>query len=213
MADTLNYWNNIYSKENFFGTGPTKLAKYGNHIIKKHKINNILEVGCGQGRDSIYFSQLKYNVHAFDISPNAIEFVKKIKESMNLRSLNLFVHDMKKPFNFTSENFDFIYSNLALQFFNIKNLEIIFKNIARIMKKDALFLFSTKKEGDKYYQFGNKISEFAFEYKGITRYFYDSDILKKALFNEFEMLEVDYDEHKNPDSTVSVWWKILAKKS
>lgn len=34
-----------------------------------------------------------------------------------------------------------------------------------------MLLFSTKKKGDKYYEFGNKINENAFEYSGITRYF------------------------------------------
>ena len=49
-------------------------------IIAKLKLNHqskILELGCGEGRDSIYLMQQGYNVFASDISPEAISFCKK----------------------------------------------------------------------------------------------------------------------------------------
>ena len=41
----LGYWNSLYSKENYFGTGPTLLALYAKEIIENNNINNILEIG------------------------------------------------------------------------------------------------------------------------------------------------------------------------
>jgi predicted TPR repeat methyltransferase len=122
------------------------------------------------------------------------------------------VHDVEKPLPYESEYFDFVYSNLALQFFDLNRLDTIFKNTAKLMKKDSLFLFSTKKKGDKYYQFGKKISDNAFDNQGIIRYFFDSDVLIETLSNYFETVQIDSDLHTNLDSTVSVWWKILVKK-
>lgn len=209
----LSYWNGLYDKKNFFGTGPTKLAKYAESILKKNEINNLLEIGCGQGRDAVHFSQLGYNVNAFDISSKAIKFVEEIKNSLELTNLNLIVHDAEKPFSYSKENFDFVYSNLALQFFNLDQLQTIFTNIANAMKEDSMLLFSTKKKGDKYYEFGNKINENAFEYSDIIRYFFEKPTLENVLKNHFEILEFNEDSHKNLDSSVSVWWKILVQKS
>ena len=208
----LSYWNGLYDKKNFFGTGPTKLAKYAESILQKNKINNLLEIGCGQGRDAIHFSQLGYNVNAFDISSKAIKFVEEIKNSLGLTNLDLIVHDAEKPLSYSKDNFDFIYSNLALQFFNIDQLQTIFTNIADVMKNDSMLLFSTKKKGDKYYELGNKISENAFEYSGITRHFFEKLTLENVLKNHFEILEFSEDSHNNLDSSVSVWWKILVQK-
>ena len=208
----LNYWNGLYDKKNFFGTGPTKLAKYAESILQNNKINNLLEIGCGQGRDAIHFSQLGYNVNAFDISSKAIKFVEEIKNSLGLTNLDLIVHDAEKPLSYSKDNFDFIYSNLALQFFNIDQLQTIFTNIADVMKNDSMLLFSTKKKGDKYYELGNKISENAFEYSGITRHFFEKLTLENVLKNHFEILEFNEDSHNNLDSSVSVWWKILVQK-
>lgn len=208
----IHYWDGLYSKDYFFGSGPTKLAKLADSFLKDRSINKILEIGCGQGRDATHFSQTGYGVEAFDISENAIKFVNHIKQILNLNSLNAFVHDAEKPLSYEPEYFDFVYSNLALQFFNLKSLDTIFKNTAQLMKKDSLFLFSTKKKGDKYYQFGKKINDDAFEHQGIVRYFFDSNVLKETLSNYFDVVKIDSDMHTNLDSTVSVWWKILVKK-
>lgn len=209
----IHYWDGLYSKDYFFGNGPTKLAKLADSLLNKSKMKKILEIGCGQGRDATYFAQNEFEVEAFDISENAIKFVNHTKQMLNLNNLNAFVHDAEKPLRYRSEHFDFVYSNLALQFFDLKSLDKIFQNTLELMKKNSLFLFSTKKKGDKYYQFGNKINDNAFEYKGITRYFFDSGDLKEILSNYFQIIQLDSDMHTNLDSSTSVWWKILVKKS
>jgi SAM-dependent methyltransferase len=208
----LNYWNELYSKQNFFGTGPTKLAKIAELALKENSVKKILEIGCGQGRDTIHFGKLGYDVEALDISKNAIDFINNKVRDLNLSRVNATVHDLDNPLPYDHESFDFIYSNLALQFFEINKLESIFKNISELLKNNSLFLFSTKKEGDKYYNFGKKINNYAYENKGIIRYFYPIDELKNSLSKSFEILSFDSDKHKNLDNTVSVWWKIFLKK-
>ena len=208
----LGYWNDLYEKNNYFGTGPTILAAYAKKILDEYSLKNILELGCGQGRDSIYFAKLGYSIIASDISENAIKFIEKISNDENLKNLQLVVHDVQKPLNFQNSKFDMVYSNLALQFFDLYQLSEIFSNIADVMLPNSFFLFSTKKVGDKYYDFGNKISSNAFEYKGITRFFFTKSELEILLEKNFTIISFEEDKHVNPDNTVSVWWKILVKK-
>ena len=145
----LNYWNSLYDKKNYFGTGPTKLAILAESLLKTNNVIQILDIGCGQGRDTFYFSQLGYHVDAIDISENAIEYIKKTKIQLNLNNINAIVHDIEKPFPFSEDKYDFIYSNLALQFFNAVKLNEIFSNIVKIMKKNSLFLFSTDRKSTR----------------------------------------------------------------
>ena len=207
----LGYWNDLYSKNDYFGTGQTILANDARKLIEKHSLSNILELGCGQGRDSIFFANLGCNVIATDISENAINSVEQIKQEQNLQNLQLFIHDTLMPLNFTNQKFDLVYSNLALQFFNLEQLTHIFSNIKLTMKENAFFYFSTKKSGDKYFDFGKKISDSSFEYKGITRYFFSKNELEQILQKHFSIIEFEDDSHVNPDNTTSVWWKILVK--
>jgi SAM-dependent methyltransferase len=208
----LDYWNDLYSKDNFFGTGPTKLAILAQSLINQDKIHSILELGCGQGRDAIFLSQIGHNIEAIDISSRAIDFVNNTKDFLGINSLKASVGDISKPFKFHDNYFDLVYSNLALQFFDIEQMRLIFENISKVLKKDSKFLFSTKKEGDKYYNTGKQINDHAFENKGIIRYFFSSNELKNLLLKHFEILQFESDEHTNLDSTVSVWWKILVQK-
>ena len=210
--EKLDYWNKLYSKENYFGTGQTILANSAKELIDKYSIQKILELGCGQGRDSVFFAKYGYDVTATDISENAINFVEKLKNKHDLKNLNLFVHDTEKSFDFLNEKFDLVYSNLALQFFDLSQLSNIFSRIYNIMNKNSFFLFSTKKPGDKYFNFGNKISNNAFEYKGITRFFFENDQIRDILKDYFDIIFFEDDEHVNFDGTKSVWWKILVRK-
>ena len=207
----LGYWNNLYSKDDYFGTGQTILADFAKTIIEENNISTLLELGCGQGRDSLFFANFVSNVTSVDISENAINFVKKTKNERNLTNLDLFVHDIKKPLNFLDKSFDMVYSNLALQFFDINQLKEIFSNISEIMSNDSFFIFSTKKPGDKYFNFGKKISENSFQYKDITRYFFEKSQIKYLLEQNFKIISFEEDEHQNPDNTISAWWKILVK--
>ena len=207
----LGYWNNLYSKDDYFGTGQTILADFAKTIIEENNISTLLELGCGQGRDSLFFANFVSNVTSVDISENAINFVKKTKNERNLTNLDLFVHDIKKPLNFLDKSFDMVYSNLALQFFDINQLKEIFSNISEIMSNDSFFIFSTKKPGDKYFNFGKKISENSFQYKDITRYFFEKSEIKHLLEQNFKIISFEEDEHQNLDNTISAWWKILVK--
>jgi len=209
--EKLDYWNSLYSAKDFFGSGPTKLAKLAESILNKKNMK-ILEIGCGQGRDAIFFSSLGHDVHAFDVSVNAIDYVNDLKKSLHLENLHVFVHDVEKPLPYPEESFDFIYSNLALQFFDLAKLSTIMTNISLVAKTNSLFLLSTKKAGDKYHNFGTKVNENAFVHKGITRYFFTEPELKNVLSPHFEIVDFNEDRHVNLDSTVSVWWKILTRK-
>ena len=208
----LGYWDNLYTKNDYFGIGQTILANFAKDIIEKNSIKNMLELGCGQGRDSVFFAKLGCNIVAVDISENAIKFVEKIKYDENLKNLQLVISDIQKSLNFQNLEFDMVYSNLSLQFFDLSKLSNIFSNIFDVMSSDSFFLFSTKKAGDKYYNFGNKISDSAFEYKGITRFFFTKSELETLLEKNFTIISFEEDKHVNPDNTVSVWWKILVKK-
>ena len=79
------------------------------------------------------------------------------------------------------------------------------------MSNDSFFIFSTKKPGDKYFNFGKKISENSFQYKDITRYFFEKSEIKHLLEQNFKIISFEEDEHQNPDNTISAWWKILVK--
>lgn len=69
-----NYWENIYAKQNkeFF---PSLFAQY---VVKQFDIKgkHLVELGCGNGRDALYFAREEARVLAIDQCENAFELMK-----------------------------------------------------------------------------------------------------------------------------------------
>jgi cyclopropane fatty-acyl-phospholipid synthase-like methyltransferase len=209
--ERLGYWQGLYSVPNFFGEGPTKLAMTSYEVMLKNNTKKILELGCGQGRDCIFFAEKNFMVTASDLSPEAIDFVKKTSEEKKLTNLNAFVQDLKEDFQFT-EKFDCIYSNLVFQFFNEKGLADIIRKVSLCLKENGLFIFSTKKPGDKYYKVGEKISENAYKTKGVVRYFFEKEVIQDLVQKEFKIENFENESHVNLDKTISSWWYLISRK-
>jgi 2-polyprenyl-3-methyl-5-hydroxy-6-metoxy-1,4-benzoquinol methylase len=88
-----NIWDKIYSEDSgFFGEDPSDFAQRCFSYFKEYGVKRILELGCGQGRDTIFFASNGFDVHAIDASKVAIENInQKIRQkniSLDLRHFN-----------------------------------------------------------------------------------------------------------------------------
>lgn len=84
--------------------------------LKKYKIkknSNILELGCGEGRDAIYLLDNGYNVLGVDYSFAVID---KCNELTNYKYVNNF-KQLDLIENSLNEKFDFIYSVAVIHMF------------------------------------------------------------------------------------------------
>ena len=77
------YWeDNFSSKPEMFGLKPSWAAKKALELFKQKNLSNVLELGFGLGRDSIFFAHNSIKLKALDYSPSAIKIInQKIKNS------------------------------------------------------------------------------------------------------------------------------------
>ena len=78
--DKLNqqsdYWEaNFSEKPMMFGLTPSEAALSALKIFKKENIKEIVELGAGLGRDTIFFAKNKIKVDAFDYSQTAVKII------------------------------------------------------------------------------------------------------------------------------------------
>jgi|GEM_PF-2269575 len=108
-------------------------------LIKKFNIRDVLEVCSGDGRNIVYFSKQGY--HAIGMESED-KFIKKSKELIKKESVSAKVikHPIfMKNFPFDNEKFDFIYSYQYLNHNFKDQIEDVFKEIYRVLKKGGLF--------------------------------------------------------------------------
>jgi SAM-dependent methyltransferase len=108
-------------------------------LIKKFNIKDVLEVYSGDGRNIIYFSKQGYHTIGIESEDR---FIKKSNELIKKESVSAKVINhpiFMKRFPFGDEKFEFVYSYQYLNHNFKDQIEDVFKEIYRVLKKGGLF--------------------------------------------------------------------------
>lgn len=141
MAD----YNKYYKTENLFGEPFVELIEF----FENHKIKGkLIDVGCGQGRDSIALARLGYDVTGIDNSKLGIDQMTKKSDKENLKLTGL-VGDIYKFDDF--QDFDIILLDSIFHFEKRdrkRETDLILK-IANKLEKGGLICICIQDTGSK----------------------------------------------------------------
>ena len=177
------YWNDFY--KNF--EAPIAPSSFARFILKKKLINDksLLELGCGNGRDSFFFMKNNINVIACDSSSKVIN---SIKESLKVSiAKNFYCKDFTSlANNYFKKKFNIIYSRFTLHAISHiqekKTLNWVHKNL----KKNGKFCFEVRSIKDPLMKSkgAKKINKNTYEFeKGHIRRFIDILEIKNSLID------------------------------
>jgi tellurite methyltransferase len=126
MDEIKPFWEKTYQDDNVstFSKGPTADVSEFWHNFKKG--STILDVGCGEGRNSIFLASNGFKVDAFDISESGIAKTKRIAENQGV-NINAWTQDLIK-FEF-EKNYDVILSHGVLHFVEINEWKCFIEKI------------------------------------------------------------------------------------
>jgi tellurite methyltransferase len=110
--------NKIYDKRYdqdgyYWGLKPSSSCSRVLEIIPPDRPLKLLDAGCGEGRDAVFFASKGYTVTAFDTSPVGVEKARLLADKAKV-SLDVFVADINE-FRLT-DTFDIIFSTGVLQY-------------------------------------------------------------------------------------------------
>jgi len=108
---------------------PTTLKLLG--VVKNKKI---LDFGCGTGIYAKLLTSMGAKVKGFDISKEMLEIAKKENPTLDLKEGSGY----KIPFD---EKFDIVVSALTVHY--LKDWNKMFREVARVLKRGGIFVFST----------------------------------------------------------------------
>ncbi|EEX50260.1 SAM-dependent methyltransferase TehB [Pasteurella dagmatis] len=129
ISDDLECYLEFYcKKEDFFSkkynmTPTHSEVKSAVEILKPCKV---LDLGCGQGRNSLFLSLLGYNVTSWDHNENSIKFLTDTAEKENL-PIQTALYDINSAN--IQENYDFILSTVVFMFLNRDRVPQIIENM------------------------------------------------------------------------------------
>jgi SAM-dependent methyltransferase len=192
-----NIWNNVYSNDSsFFGDDPSKFGLICYEEFVKHKVQQVLELGCGQGRDSLFFASKGLEVYAIDSSKVAIENLRIKAKGLNLDK-KLKNIDEVKGLPFLDNHFDAVYSHMFYNMgFTDDELKILYSESKRVLKNKGLLSFSVRSDKDIMYKKGTKIEENIYDINGFHIRFFTKQDIEFFMKDKFESLKIieDYEE-------------------
>ncbi|MCZ4409982.1 class I SAM-dependent methyltransferase [Cryomorphaceae bacterium 1068] len=168
----MNYDEVYASNSAYFGKPFPEVIDY---FKRQGKRGNILDVGCGQGRNAIPLAEMGYKVHGIDTSSIAIGQLKTQLENI---SLNLKV-EHKEFISLTNlDHFDFILLDGFFHFYDheLADEEVKMRHLLENVRPESKLVFCFADHSDSVSAFRQMISKLAVIEESQVQYEYTDPV-------------------------------------
>lgn len=194
LNNQLTHWQNTYlQSDNMFGLEPSEPARRTALLLNKEGKTKIMELGGGQGRDTLFFAQSGFQVYTLDYCEKGIESIITKAKSLGLESsIKTIVHDVRQPLPFENEVFDACFSHMLFcMAITTSELQFLSDEIRRVLKPQGLNIYTVRHTGDPLYGTGKHRGEDLFEISGgfIVHFFSKEKV--KYLSKGYQIISID----------------------
>ena len=140
MIDTHDY-EDVYgsSDEYYWGVNPSQMCLKVLSLMPPDRPLKLLDIGCGEGKDAVFFARCGYEVSAFDLSEAGVEKVKRLADRANVY-VNVFKANIW-DFRLDSK-YDILYSSGVLQYIKPELRDEIMSNYQNYTNVNGLNSFN-----------------------------------------------------------------------
>lgn len=152
----------------------------------------ILELGRGQGRDTLFFAQHGFRVVALDYSDTALDELRANAETLGLaHNIETIRHDVRLALPFPDGTFHACYSHmLYCMALTESQLMLLSSERRRVLKPGGLQIYTVRTTSDPDFQLGTHHSENLYEDEGFIVHVFDRDLIKR-LATGFDILRIE----------------------
>jgi adenylylsulfate kinase-like enzyme/SAM-dependent methyltransferase len=170
-----SYWNAYYESKPNIEQSSLFAVAIGSQLKKSC---TILDLGCGNGRDSLYFYKLGLNVTAIDSSDLII---RGLQEQYNKGNLCFICDDFVCSSMIYAGQYDYCYSRFSLHAINEEQEDEVIANVYKVLKEGGKFFLEVRSVNDDLYGKGKKVGNNSYFYDGHFRRFLKCDELENKM--------------------------------
>lgn len=204
----VDYWNSYYAKKLTDIQSPSDFARTVISYLEPEK--SLIDLGCGNGRDSIYFLNHHLNVTGIDASEEAISQLNQLK----LENGNFVCDDFVSSKALYQVQYDYIYSRWTMHAISERQEEELLCNVSDALKEGGLFLIEARSVQDSLYGKGVCVGKHAFIHNNHFRRFMEKEVFVRKLENHgFRVISVEEGENFSKTETSNpVLVRIVASR-
>ncbi len=172
----MTVFDENYFTEKYGMTRTHSEVVYSAGIVKPGKT---LDLGCGNGRNSLYLAANGFDVTAWDKNANSIDNIESIKAKERITNLQTAIQDLN-TLRFDGE-YDFILSTVVLMFLQAETIPGLIDNMQRCTKPGGYNLIVAAMDTEDYpcnvgFPFAFKTGELSGYYAGWEQLKYNEDV-------------------------------------
>lgn len=177
------HWEETYAtRPDFFGAESSEFGLRAAATLEQHGLHTILELGCGQGRDTFLLLHRGFAVTAVDYSAAGLRQLEQQAKALGVANrLTLRRTDARQGLPFPDESFDGCFSHM---FFTMElteqELERIFREVLRVLKPNGLNIYSVRNDRDPHFGKGTHVAEDMWQnLMGFVVHFFSAEKVQK----------------------------------
>jgi tellurite methyltransferase len=135
-----NRYDELYEQEAYYWGFRPSLTCF--HVLEKMPPDRpvrLLVIGCGEGRNAVFFARNGYRVTAFDLSANGVTKTRRLAERVGVE-VDVFQADVNT--HRLDEEFDVLFSTGVLHYVPQQLRPELFENYKRFTRPNGLHVFS-----------------------------------------------------------------------
>ena len=174
----------------------------------------VLDLGCGLGRNAMAFAQAGFHVSAVDLSSAAVSHAREWAQSLGL-DVRTRVCDFLED-AFAPESFDIVLSYNVLYHTYREQVAQTIGNIRRWLRPRGIFYFTFPTRQDGQYGEGLELAPHTFQIEPGHMHYYADEADLDQLLDGFRVLARGRRErhHDSNEATLfSSRWRVLAEKA
>ena len=140
--------NRFFNKKYGLGSVHSDLLHIYQTYLQSQSQLTVLDVGCGSGRNLLYFAAAGHSITGIDINQSAIEHISEIVQKENLTQIRTVLHDLNLPLNLPKEHYNFVFSTVSLQFLKTESIPSLLNELQQATRNQGyhFLVFPIKSE-------------------------------------------------------------------
>jgi SAM-dependent methyltransferase len=169
------HWEKTYTANTeHFGAEPSESARKAVQLFKAEGVNEILELGAGQGRDTLFFGSEGFHVHALDYSETGTEANRRKAQTLGLsHCIAVTAHDVRAPLPLPDASFDACYAHMLFcMAMTTAEIESLAGEVLRVLCPGGICIYTVRHTNDPHYGAGIHRGEDMYEVDGFIVHFF-----------------------------------------